>query len=544
LAHVDVKSNTITPDLVFRLNRGARFPLRIVDENGTGIAGAFAVVALPVAHNAEFPVTTDANGRACFYGIPTNALNGLTFHAGAKGYYYSRDVAVSSTDADPTIRLVKALRVSGNVLDADTRQPVKAFKMMPCTGESSAGYDRSATKPGQLGLYSMDFSEPGAPYRVRIEAEGYEPAMSEPMMDHPSEQTQDFLLHRIDTNRVIRGIVLKPDGEPASGVAVCLLTFEQGATVYHGTFRHGDGAVLATTDAQGNFRFIPDPQAHTLAAADPVAGFGLLRIHRSAQPYKVQLEPWGRIEGRVTKSGSITGGQRLTVARGGMGYHSAQDGLALASDWINTDNEGRFVCELLAPGEVTLYLYQGRDKSASSKAVTEIRTGETTQIEMGGRRLVVGKLKMSDRDDVDWASQVVTASLASNYPRPAGEPPPDLQSLEERLRVLDFFDQSEEWRAYESNMGCFSFQVDADGSFAVENVPPGPYLIRVTVSDSPYTGTDPIARHRRRIVASLKQEVVVPDAVNDSAPVSIGTFRLQASPSLEDRTGKQLNNEN
>src|SRR5205823_5854305 len=104
-----VQISSTTQEVVFRLNRGAAFPLRITDHDGAGIAGAWAVMDLPFPHNAEYRVTADATGRARFEGIPTNALNGLDFHAGAKGYFYARNLRLSSNEPEPIIRLAKAL---------------------------------------------------------------------------------------------------------------------------------------------------------------------------------------------------------------------------------------------------------------------------------------------------------------------------------------------------------------------------------------------------------------------------------------------------
>jgi hypothetical protein len=50
---------------------------------------------------------------------------------------------------------------------------------------------------------------------VRIEAEGYEPAMSPPMGAHPSAQEQDFRLRRKEANRGIRGSLFFRDEDRA-----------------------------------------------------------------------------------------------------------------------------------------------------------------------------------------------------------------------------------------------------------------------------------------------------------------------------------------
>lgn len=530
---VPVQINSSSREVVFRLSRGATFSLKIADEDDSGIPGAWATLDLPIPHNGDFRLITDAAGRGRLEGIPTNALNGLVCHAGAKGYFYSRNVRLNSNGPEPSIRLVKSLHVSGTVLDAGTREAVLDFKAIPCRGEGSYGYDRSQTKHGQWGVYAVDFSEPEVPFRVRVEADGYEPAMSPPMGQHPSEQEQNFLLRRKDTSRAIHGIVVLPDGQPAANTRVALLTFEQGITLYRGTFKREEGAILATADAQGEFKFDPDPQAHTLVAADPVNGFGLLRMHRSTQPFKVPLQPWGRIEERVVLSGYAAPNQQVFIASGLSAYRSVRDGLYGGFDLRTTDAAGGFVCELVPPGNVTLYLSQGSGQPHSHQTVAEVRAGETVQVQIGGRgRLVIGKLVMSDGSHVDWSAQLIVGSLTTNLKRPAIQPPTDSHDFAARLRILDFFDESEEWHAYEAAGGFFPLQVAADGSFTIEDVPPGPYQLFVRISGSAYTGNSISQRFQRRTTASAKEDVVVPDEMTSSVPVDLGTFSVQPSLSV------------
>ena len=526
-ALVTVEVGASSREAIFRLNRGAAFPITIQDRDGNGIAGAWATIDLPIPHNADFHLATDAAGRAIFQGIPTNALKSLVFHAGAKGYFISRNIRLSSEQPEPTIRLVKALHVSGNVLDADSGKPVMDFKAIPCRGETSAGYDRYGTAHGQLGVYAVSFSESEPPFRVRVEADGYEPAMSPPLNAEPNEQEQDFRLRRKEASHVISGTVALPDGKPAANVGVALLTFEQGAALYHGTFKHEDGAILTTTSEQGEFKFDVDAQAHTLVAAEPQRGFGLLRIHRASAPYKLQLQPWGRIEGRLVLAGKPASGQQVTVQRGLSAYRTIRDGLYAGFDYCPTDADGRFVCELVPPGDVTLYLYEGKGQPFSHATVAEVRAGETVHVQVGGGgRTVTGKLAMNGGSKVDWASQLISGSLVTNRKRPAIEPP-KANDFGARLKLLDFFDQSEEWHAFERGGGSFPLQVGPDGSFLAQNIPPGPYQLNVMISDSSGKGSDPLAAFHRNIMGSLRAEVEVPGDSNDSTAVDLGSFNLR-----------------
>ena len=528
-ALASVEINSATPQLVFRLNRGVSFPIWITDEDGVGIPDAWTAIDLPQPHNADLHVTTGPDGRGMVEGIPSNAVNALVFHAGASGYCMARGVRLNLTEEQPAIRLTKALRVSGTVSDADSHEPIADFKAIPCWSDEISGYDRSATRRGQWGNYAVNFSEAMGQYRVRIEADGYEPAMSPPLAAHPSEQVQDFLLHKKDTNNLIRGNVVLQDGQPAANVAVVLLTFQKGATLYNGSFSRRDYASRITTDAQGNFKFEFDAQAHTLVAADPTFGFAKLRMHRATKPFTLQLQPWGRIEGRLILSGHPAPDQPVFITSGLSPYRSVRESLFAGFDAIKTDSEGRVFCDFVPPGDFTLYLSHGEGQSFSHQTVTEVRAGETTQVQIGGSGCrVAGKLALSDGAKVDWSTQVISAALISNRQKPA-KPPLEVtnaQDVDGRLRLLDFFDDSQEWRAYERSCGSYPLEVAADGTFTAEGIPPGPYLLNAHLADSPSIGNspDPIARFQRNISAAVRQEVVVPEENDNPIPVDLGTF--------------------
>lgn len=147
LLGIQVGSNS--PAAVFRLNHGAKFSFRIVDDQeGAGIPDAWATINLSIPHNAEFRAITDAAGRATLEGIPTNVLGGLVFHAGAQGYFIAHHIALRHDNPDPVIRLTKSLRVSGTVREDFPTKPGQAVLWLGQTANSIvAGGLYGATNP-------------------------------------------------------------------------------------------------------------------------------------------------------------------------------------------------------------------------------------------------------------------------------------------------------------------------------------------------------------------------------------------------------------
>jgi hypothetical protein len=182
---------------------------------------------------------------------------------------------------------------------------------------------------------------------------------------------------------------------------------------------------------------------------------------------------------------------------------------------------------LLPPADYTLHLSQGTARPLSHSTPVEVRSGETAAVQIGGNGLrVSGKFALKDSSKVDWQRQLVFASLVSNTKPPAVHPPPDAFDLAGKLRLLDFFDQSEEWHAYELESASFPLEVAPDGRFSAEDIRPGAYRLQVSLSDSPFEGGDLLARVRRNRIASVTADVTVPAGTDEQQPIDLGTFEL------------------
>ena len=513
-----------TPSVVFRLTPGTDRPIRIVDEEGEPIAGAWAALDLPMPHNADLRVTTGPDGRARFLGIPEEAAMGLVVHAGAKGYYYARGHEVNAAESETVIQLRKCLRVTGNVNDAETQAPILDFKAIPCYGEDASGYDRSQTQRGQFGNYTVEFTEQRPPFRVRIEAEDYEAVTSEPIREEPGDVRQDFLLRKKDNSRNMRGQVVTTAGEPAANVDVALLTFEQGARLFRGVLKRGEGGIITRTDARGEFTFGPEPQAHTIVAADPSAGFVQLRIHHLTAPYKLQLEPWGRIEGYLAIAGKPGGNREIWLTRGFPAYRTVRESLD-AGGQTRTDSAGHFCFETIAPGDYTVFVKEGEGRFFSHSTPVTVSGGQSTAVNIGGGLRVTGALVIKDGRKVDWPGQVVMASLATNM-KPPMQPTVKAQDVAGRLELLDFYEHSAEWRAYEMASASFPLEVAPDGRFSAEDVRPGQYRLSVQLSAVSDTGGEMLPKLLRKPIAFLDKEVVVVGDTNENQVVDLGTFEL------------------
>jgi RNA polymerase sigma factor (sigma-70 family) len=525
-----IEAQNHVSDLVFRLERGTTVSVRLVDQQDYPIAGAWIAAEGPQRHNADWWATSDADGWARIEGIPELLRSSLRFHAGGKDFFVSRDQRVDLLMAEPRLQLRRALKVLGRVVDAESGEPIAWFKAIPCRSEGIAGYDRSERKFGTNGNFAVNFGEFQPPFRVRIEADGYEPAMSAPIPFEPNEQTVAIKLQRQDPAKAIRGIVLRPDGQPAAGAHVALLTFERGATLHQGRFvTQGGYSILTATDAEGRFQFEPDANSHTVAVAHD-AGSGRTRIRQENRTVVVQLAPWGRIEGQVRIRDGNWSGRDIALTS----PHS-EAGFSVSAQ-AKPDAEGRFQLEQIPAGDYTLHLNPGVGKSFTDATPVEVTAGETATTQIGGNgATVIGRLGFASSSAVDWVRQTKFPSL-----RPNNQAPPDprplptvagANNLAERRQRLDLV-ESDEWRVWvRSQRPNVTLKIAADGSFVGESVRAGEYTLHVELAA--VTGDaapqDPIASMMRPTIASFQQLVVVTEAQEQAGEtVQLGVLELQA----------------
>src|SRR5262249_43130719 len=161
-------------------------------------------------------------------------------------------------------------------------------------GRGEQVWERLDTRPGDNGWFTLVFSESKQPWRFRIEADGFQPFVSNELSPGLSG-VYEVALKRANPAQAIRGVVLLPNGAPAAGVSVALLTLDYNVMLRKAKFDANGIDILTNTDVSGNFAFQPNPRAHSVAAVAE-AGFVKLRVKSAAEPVTLRLQPWGRVE--------------------------------------------------------------------------------------------------------------------------------------------------------------------------------------------------------------------------------------------------------
>ena len=519
------------PPVVVQLEPGGVLRVRFVDEAGEPIAGAW----LALEHWGDgdplsWRGTSDPEGRLVWTSAPPDQV--MVFTAMAPGFTYARGLRLRSDDREETVTLQPARQVIGTVVDAETRQPIPTFRAFPGYGPSSPQFDRSEVRRGTHGVYRLSFSEAHGSW-VSVEAEGYAVMESEVREIAPGEFRADFALRRVGEPKEIRGVVSLPDGTPAAGAQVALCTVEEGAILGRGSFLPWGTKFLTQADAQGRFTFPWGRAPHTVVAVS-AAGLGRARVRDGQEP-SITLQPFGRIDGRVSRDGEPVAGQvvQFALAMPNGNYRTLHsDVMAFQS---RTDTDGKFTMEFIPPGDSNLYLSYGVNVPFTDRTPISVPPGGTLEVVMGERdpegRDLVGRLQMTEPGLVtDWKLQARGSSVYRDLP--VVEPPSQLSREEKALWEVDW-NETEQARERERLAVSHPLSLGPDGSFRVQGVRPGRYQLSVRVIPAEFQGEEFRAMQVGGWTAhGAKLFEVPPPTGEDAEPVDLG--RIEVRPHRRD----------
>jgi len=437
----------ITPSvnpMSFVLGPGKTVRIRTVDPQGNGIKDAHispknwrGVSGLVVRFfdTDRGNVRTDDEGRFVWHHAPADEF---LLSVGKSGYMSGRDVSVTFGDEENVFTLRPYMVVDCKVFDAETQEPIPTLNVMFGTGPHNDHDDQKVfwhgvLNPGQLTQTPTGFQwvqrQPVDDTRwvLRVDVEGYETFVSEPLQADTDRQVLEFALQKkkpdAENPDLIIGTILTPDGQPAEGVQVGFAMPQRRAQVDNGRI-HFDANYTVRTDAAGTFRLsrldtsINEQDYKLIFLHD--TGFATIRreeFEKRTEP--IQLERWGRIEGTV-----YAGKEPVKDAWATISYNPDDD-----RDWnrpyityfsqIPCDENGRFVFDRVFPGKGrvarSITINNGGAWPWSHLQSYEIKPGETLTVKVGGDGYAMtGNIALPTSEDfktVDWRFASVTATL-------------------------------------------------------------------------------------------------------------------------------------
>jgi thiol-disulfide isomerase/thioredoxin len=459
------------------------------------------------------------------------------------------------------------IEITGIVVDADTGLPLEKFKVTEGRKDSYRSdinwfSTRKTAHSNSNGTFSTFFTKQPQPPAVMVEADGYLPQSSSVIVG-----TKTNVTFRLKRGSGVAGLVLLPDGKPASGVTVHLVDLRSSVYV-SGTMELRNGmpqdTVKTQTDASGRFSFPPKMDAHCVIVFAP-AGYAERRVAELGSASEIRLQPWTRVEGQLmigTKPGADEA-VRLSLAHIPYQFHPRQFPPIQLFLNTKTDAEGRFVFEKVAPVAVEVYhepkVRDGRLGIVPQSQTTklQLRPGETNRLTLGGKgRPVVGRIVVNGYEGkIDWRADV--QHLEAVVPEPSGMP--SFASLSkaygDEMRTAKTDEQKAAARAqYESQREDLNAQLQAfyatdagrshhfakaryalnfqqDGTFRIEDVRGGSYSLNLDLRE----GDGAPSRFSAPMIANLRKPIEIPGdpGGRSDEPYDLGTIVLVARNSMK-----------
>src|SRR5262249_55363519 len=125
-------------------------------------------------------------------------------------------------DEEYVFRVTGPLVVSGNVVDAVTKQPIKSFRVVPGSRDERAVrvfWNQRNSFAASAGHYEIRQDRGRSENLVRIEADGYQAAVSRPIRSDEGTVAIDF---ELKPGKDVFAKVVTPDNVAAAGAKVAL----------------------------------------------------------------------------------------------------------------------------------------------------------------------------------------------------------------------------------------------------------------------------------------------------------------------------------
>lgn len=511
------------PEIEFRLRKGEIVSGRVVDDSGNPVAGA---TIQTVGAGADQPISwqgkTDADGRFLWDSAPAKALS---YDVSAQGYKPTDSVLLDSS-SEHEIRLIKGteILVSGKVFDSKTKMPLDSFKVSALFNPSPTPTKSVDGKNGEFTL-TLPVTRAGTSYTLLVEAAGYIPDGSQSVDDKESTRNLEIALVR---GGGYEGKVTLPDGNPVPGANVFLCggnlamagmpvvptMMSSIRTIVCSNGSRDFFTSVAVTDDSGKFSLIPVAQGHSVYATHE-KGFAAITPEKLATSSSIVLQPWGKVEGTLMIGSKAGVAQNIFLSQLTMSVRPPA--LNVTFNAV-TDNEGKFVFPTLPPGEYRVSHRLAIGASGQFAFVT-VRSGETSSIKIGGTgQPVIGRILVTGTDETA-VFKIRSASLALKLPGEAIPRPADAAAYRDWIERDDVRERTRSERNY-------SLRLDPDGSFRVEDMLAGTYILTVAADPSDAPGALPSRSGER-----FTSEIVVPEMPGGrgDTPLDLGVIRFQSA---------------
>ena len=238
----------------------------------------------------------------------------------------------------------------------------------------------------------------------------------------------------------------------------------------------------------------------------------------------IVLQPWGAIEGTLLVAGQPAAEQGVTL---GTAAAIEPEGTLTINAQANTttDDNGRFRFPKVPAGPLVVcrYFNFNRDKigpvGMSHNQEIILPAGGVAEVKLGGEgRMLLGRLALSrELKGHNWRDDLqVLTEAGQTQPRISARP--NTPEWRRGLRELNRF-----W----ARQHKYYLEIEPDGAFRIADVPPGEYVLQLTVAE-PFDpdAYDPAGNPiMRRTLGSLTRPVSV-SASAAGEPLDLGSITV------------------
>lgn len=513
------------PEQIFRLTSARTLKVRVVDEAGQPVVGA---LVMPPELDLGWKATTDAEGRATWPAAPAEGA----VLAVSTEQHRSRVLRLVPAEQETTV----VLRTTGEEglpavirpLGADGK-PLAHFSVLAAyIGSSHSEFGNfeplGEGRDGVCTVIVPTEKTKGDPFRLKIEAPGHAPFLSDPIYGADGEPllTPTLAVAVPAPTSALAGQVLLPDGTPAAKASVILTrTDGEHSSINLQFFGGEDGLRIMTRNAtavhaDGDGKF-------TLPAAAPETPVLIYHKKGSLATTVAQLAasparllPWGTVEGKLVVNGQPRGGYRIGLSP----RYTPRPYDLWFGPLIETDKAGNFKFYPAPVGECVIAATQSvpGQRARSWETRVTVQSGGITHADcVGEGPSVTGRVQLSKLDGgFDWQKDFESALLTTHHDAPT---PPSYEDFVRHRDYLAWFRRPRP--STQETHSTYGLVFEPDGSFRAEGVPPGRYELELRPvrrnSTKPNDTTE---------IGFFREEVVVPPA-DAKASVNLGNFTLQ-----------------
>lgn len=482
----------------FMMKPGGKVRVCVQDEKGNPVSKADVRIDQWRGESQFFAFgkvnrQTDDKGRWEWDEAPSDEFKVGISRPGGMSLYGRPLVA---RDEEYVFRCPSALEISGSVVDAETKQPVRAFRVvLGHRYETNVFWNTQDTYIATDGHYRYQNDLDALAYLIRIEADGYLVATSRDIKSNEGTVRVDFELKKGNS---VSGTVLTPTGRAAAKAEIAVGVADSFISIHNGKLRNMESAKRLHADAEGRFSF-PNPNSPFQLVILHPSGFAHVKSNGQSIPGKISLTAWARAEGTFRVGSQAIANAPITLNTVGIRVNPKDEPRIFTNYQTSTGADGRFVFDRVLPGAADIgrnFVTRADDDAEAVASSYRVRAtfvaGQTAKIDIGGSgRPIVGKLTSPPgrTEKVLWNYAVI--SVRSDLPPLTPPVPPNINTTEQREKWLTT-EGGKIWQAasnaYEKLRSqtqdlCFLASVAADGSFRIDDVPAGNYTMTVGWTD-------------------------------------------------------------